>query len=167
MAQCVTGEPPPVGRMTFSKVMISSPTSEAASSELCAQHFRHKLPLCNGKNVCKLLMKLQTHSQNDLLKSSLLCIVSDTVNCFASGTVAGLVTLTTPAPKVMETWRYRLRRQASATERGPFSGVMAGMTCMLRQTAAGCSAVWICYHSHTNDSLVQPWRTEMYSATIS
>lgn len=43
----------------------------------------------------------------------------------------------------------------SATEREPFSGVMAGMTCMLRQTAAGCSAVWICYHSHTDDSLAK------------
>lgn len=35
----------------------------------------------------------------------------------------------------------------SATEREPFSGVMAGMTCM--------SAVWICYHSHKDDSLAK------------
>lgn len=50
-------------------------------------------------------------------------------------------------PQVMEARRYGLRRQASATEREPFSGVMAGMTCMLRQTAAGCPPVGICYCS--------------------
>lgn len=52
-------------------------------------------------------------------------------------------------PQVMEARRYGLRRRASATEREPFSGVMAGMTCMLRQTAAGCPPVEICYCSRT------------------
>lgn len=55
----------------------------------------------------------------------------------------------------MEAQSYGLRRRASASAREPFSGVMVGMTCMLRQTAAGCSAVWICYHSHMGDSMVQ------------
>lgn len=105
---------------------------------------------------CDLTLESSPHCTVFLTRIQLLCLLyggwlSDS-NC--NTTTPPLP----PPPQVMEAWRYGLRRQASATEREPFSGVMAGMTCMLRQTAAGCSAVWICYHSHMGDSVVQSRR---------
>lgn len=91
--------------------------------------------------VCSMLRILACHRAF----LSLTCIQP---RCYST-TEAGLVTAPPhpTSPQVMEARRYGLRRRASATEREAFSGVMAGMTCMLRQTAAGCPPVGICYRS--------------------
>lgn len=149
----------PVGGMTFPKVMVSGPSSKGASSELCTCCCMPTAHMGTNKCMCTHMFKLHSQECDLTPESCPHCIFFPLTHiqllCLQYGGWLGDSNCN--LPQVMEAWRYGPRRQASATEREPFSGVMAGMTCMLRQTAAGCSAVWICYHSHMGDSVVQ-WR---------
>lgn len=150
---CVSQANKPGGGVTFYKVVVFSPASTGPTSVLRAHCSVSAARM--ALNTRALFLKVRCQECNLRLRPH----PRPMPNYFSKA--ASAAPPSPPRPPslfspvgVMEARRYGLRRRASASAREPFSGVMAGMTCMRRQTAAGCSAVWICYHSHMGDSMV-------------